>query len=66
MWLQGLLFFMQDHSETDRLINQFDITLANDFAHQIVYFKFDLNNPAVCAFRNWLPELIDNEVVGLS
>jgi LysR family glycine cleavage system transcriptional activator len=57
--------FVQDHLEAGRLIKPFDITLVNDFAYYVVYPKSHLNNPAVCAFRNWLLELQDgNEVTG--
>jgi LysR family glycine cleavage system transcriptional activator len=55
----GSTTFVQDHLEAGRLIKPFDITLENDFAYYIVYPKSHLNNPAVCAFRNWLLELLE-------
>jgi LysR family glycine cleavage system transcriptional activator len=61
----GSTTFVQDHLDAGRLIKPFDITLVNDFAYYIVYPKSHLKNPAVCAFRNWLLELLDdNEFVG--
>lgn len=63
----GSTAFVQDHLEAGRLIKPFDIILVNDFAYYIVYPKSHLNNPAVCAFRNWLLELKEeNEVAVLS
>jgi LysR family glycine cleavage system transcriptional activator len=56
----GSTTFVQDHLDAGRLIKPFDITLVNDFAYYIVYPKSHLSKPAVCAFRNWLLELLDN------
>jgi LysR family glycine cleavage system transcriptional activator len=55
----GSTTFVHDHLEAGRLIRPFDTILENDFAYYIVYPKSHLNNPAVCAFRNWLLELLD-------
>lgn len=59
----GSTTFVQDHIEAGRLIKPFDITLVNDFAYYIVYPKSHLDNPAVCAFRDWLVELVDDSEV---
>jgi LysR family glycine cleavage system transcriptional activator len=55
----GSTTFVEDHIEAGRLVKPFDITLVNDFAYYIVYPESHLDNPAVCAFRNWLLELLD-------
>ena len=56
----GSSTFVQDHLEAGRLIKPFEITLVSDFAYYVVYPKSHLENPAVCAFRNWLLDLRDN------
>ena len=53
----GSSTFVQDHLDSGRLIQPFDITLRNDFAYYIVCPPDHLNNPAVRAFKDWLLEL---------
>ncbi|MFT5657710.1 MAG: LysR family glycine cleavage system transcriptional activator [Gammaproteobacteria bacterium] len=56
----GSTTFVHDLLESGRLVKPFDVTLVNDFAYYIVYPKSHLKKPAVCAFRNWLLELVDD------
>ncbi len=58
----GSATFVQDLLDSGRLIKPFDITLENEFAYYIVCPESHLKNPSVQAFKNWLLELVDEQV----
>ena len=58
----GSKTFVQDLLDSGKLIKPFDITLANDFAYYIVCPEAHLKNPSVRAFKDWLLELIDENI----
>ena len=58
----GSTTFVQDLLDSGKLIKPFDITLENEFAYYIVCPEAHLKNPSILAFKNWLLELIDEQV----
>lgn len=56
----GSSIFVEDHIEAGRLVKPFEPVLVNDFAYYVVYPESHLNNPAVCAFKDWLLALLDD------
>ena len=58
----GSKTFVQELLDSGKLVKPFDITLKNDFAYYIVCPETNLKNPSVKAFKNWLLDLIDQQV----
>ena len=58
----GSITFVQELLDSGKLIKPFDITLVNDFAYYIVCPEANLKNPSVRAFKDWLLELIDENI----
>jgi len=58
----GSKTFVQELLDSGKLIKPFDITLVNDFAYYIVCPEAHLKNPSVRAFKDWLLELIDENI----
>ena len=58
----GSTTFVQELLDSGKLVKPFDITLKNDFAYYIVCPEMNLKNPSVKAFKNWLLDLIDQQV----
>lgn len=54
----GSSAFVQEHLDSGRLVRPFDISLVNEFAYYIVCPASHLKNPSVCAFKDWLLELV--------